>query len=178
MSIKNLLDPDTRLEEWSSLYCNSLTTSELDLVGATEENLITPQDFNILVGVAQPPIVRSLTQEITGQCVDLNISLTFGGMNGPLNVVGVSVFTFVLTLPDNIAFPDPNDTSLMTGSVTGCIDDTAQPTIILPLSGRLYKPFALAVNEVQCEIVIGGNVSVPVATRRADLNLRLQYIRA
>lgn len=176
MSLKNILELETIDEEWSKLFCNTLSTKEFILSSSKEENPVDQTDFQVVVGTGNPPIVRSLSQIITGDVVDLSISASFSNLSGPLNLIGFSNFSFVLTLPHNLAFPT-NDTTLMTASITGCIDEIGQP-VLFPLSGVVKRDLGLNADQVRCDLVIAGNVSALSATRRADLNIRLKYVKA
>lgn len=176
MSIKNLLEPDTVDEQWSHLYCDALTTKNLDVVGSRSYNDIAPGDFQFTLGNGAVPITTSLYQEITEDVVNLNVSASFINTNAPVNVVGLSVIGLILTLPNDIEFPGP-ETTLMTGSVTGLINDTALGNIF-PLSGRVYKPALAGDDEVYIELVVGGDISAPLAQRQLVINLALTYTRA
>jgi hypothetical protein len=142
MSISNLLDPETKNQEWSKLYCNGIEALEITAdnlaSNSYEENVFQYTDINpasgtsalVISGAVKSIVERTFKQNQKWITLSLGFSVNF--QDGiPIGGATQTACTLILDLPHDIRYP-PNTTSqLMTGTAqaSGKSDFAGNPYI-------------------------------------------------
>ena len=170
MSIQNLLNPETKDQEWSDLYCNTLNVRNLNLDEPDYiKDVLTPSNFTFIQGSGNISNLSS-TYKVEGKWRTYTAGFRIGSVQAP-SVNGVS--RLLLDIEVNQINHPLNPDWPMNGSISTSIRDTASNQI-WACNASVNRG---STNEkLSIEITMNVDVSgAPVATRGCEVQFHVLY---
>lgn len=178
MSVESLLTPETKNENWSNLFCNTLNVANL-LVDNFQGNIILnnvlgQSSFTVNSGTGLVNNIESIVSvqktENNSRFVTISANFQFSGMTAPVTL-GTSLFQFTLTPPftDNVIYPSglgqgiPGSISAVCNEATGANYMTTSQAYYVTGTQILFR------------IVIGADVSSSLPNRTFKVAFNITY---
>lgn len=182
MSIKTLLETDTKLEQWSTLNCYHLTAANIfaDSIEhgalAPTSNQIANSDITLSVGNGTPADSLSLFSRYRSGASGID-EYVFGTGSFRLNAADAPqisanrcLFLVEISLPFKMA--DPASGSFVGGG-TSCVCRDSVGNILENVGINLVNN----ASNLRMEVYVNGNVSAPSASRSISIQYQIHYKR-
>jgi hypothetical protein len=180
MSIQPLLEPDTKLQPWSALYCNSLhavsaTIDNLDGSLVTQPSILQGGSYTMTIGTgtlsSQYNLVSSwVSNNSTSRFRRIDASLFYTATVAGVYSAPSTTWTIDLTLPFAESLQYPVDVgSIMPGAVSGNINDGAANPV---LTGKIVAKDAA---HVTIYAYAAGDLSAASGGRNMTISYTLTY---
>lgn len=182
MSLRRIVEPETKLEQWSNVYCYHVDTANLyaDTIehGALEPSL---DDVKITDVSVSSPAAGTVTESTSlfsryrnglgnsNEFVFGTGSIVISNVNAPQAPTNRGNAIIEVSLPFKIGFPDDQDHLGGACSAT-CISSTTTESVNV----QLYNNGG----NLRLSLYVGGNISSSDSTRQFIISYSIHYRRA
>lgn len=161
MSLKNILDPEAKKEEWTKLYCNELSVEKFDAGNGDLVRPFTGEQLVYSLNAATNGILASTT------ATSLYITGPFYNYVGQIRVNGVgrglppnNEIQIDVQLPFNMVYPSIG--ADIDGSVSGAVFELTDNSLLAIVNCRMVR---LNVNTLRIYVYFDRDINVVVNTR-------------